>query len=99
MSGIHVRIDRLVVDGTSLAPGDAGLLREAIQTELRRLLTPGSLAGDSVPASGAHVHALRTPVIGLVSASNPTLIGTQLARAVHGELRSVTSRGLTDKPR
>ena len=77
---INVHIERLVLDGISLAAGQRLQLQAALQTELTRILTeeelsPGLLARGAVSyVSGDPLH--------LTGAEDPGALGRQIARAL-----------------
>ena len=79
---VHVHIERLILDGISIAPGQRGLLHAAVEAELARLLAAGGLSPEllaggatpSVPADG----------IRLTRGSSPAQLGSHIARAVYG---------------
>jgi hypothetical protein len=82
---ISVHIERLVLDGVAVAPGQQPRLQAALQAELSRLLaegglSPGLLAGGAVPAvSGESLQ--------LTGGGDPEALGRQIARALHGGLK------------
>ena len=73
---IHVRIDRLVLEGVSAR--DSGAIAAAMRGELHRLLVT-----HGVPANLARGAALGSVNAGAVPAAN----GVGIARAVYGGLR------------
>jgi hypothetical protein len=77
---IHVRIDRVFLDGVGIEPRHAAVLREAIGAELTRLsaLTPASAWGPSRRERRVH------GAVGQLSA--PHHLGAATARALHGAL-------------
>jgi len=79
---INLHIERLVLDGISLAPGQRPLLQAAVQTELTRLLASGGLS-DS-PQSGGALYSMRAAGIQLASDGSPARLGEQIAEAVYG---------------
>ncbi len=79
---ISIHIERLILDGLSLAHRDRSRLQSAIEDELARLLTAGSLVVD-----------LRTPgtlsrltggTLELTNNEDPHLLGKQIAHAIYG---------------
>lgn len=80
MTNIALQIDRLVLDGLELGPGQAGLLRAAVEAELSRLLTAGGLAPEL--AAGAAMPSLQAGTIA-AAGSDPRALGGQIAKAVY----------------
>ena len=78
---IALHIDRLVLDGLELGPGQAGLLRAAVEAELTRLLTAGGIAPEL--AAGAAMPTLQAGMIE-TAGSEPRALGGQIAQAVYG---------------
>jgi hypothetical protein len=79
---VYVTIDRLVLDGLTLAPGDREVLGAALEAELTRLLSAGGL--DAAWSAGA-----ATPRISLAApalAGSPAIMGTSIAQTVYGSL-------------
>ena len=78
---INLHIERLVLDGVNIAPGQKHLLQSIVTSELTRMLTDGGLSpslaqGVALPrisAEGIH----RTD-------NNPTHLGQQIAQSVYG---------------
>jgi hypothetical protein len=78
---ISIHIERLILDGLPLAHRDRSRLQSAIEEELARLLTSGSLVVD-----------LRTPgtlsrltggTLELTNNEEPRQLGKQIAQAVY----------------
>lgn len=79
---LNIHIERLVLDGLNLVPGQRELLQAALETELARLLAAGGLSPDLV--SGGARPSLEAGSIQLASDGNPTRLGQQIAQAVYG---------------
>ena len=79
---INLHIERLVLDGISLSPGDRPLLQAAVEAELTRLLASGGLSGAL--QSGGVLYNVRTASIQLANDGNPARLGKQIAGAVYG---------------
>ncbi|WP_328609092.1 hypothetical protein OG943_08205 [Amycolatopsis sp. NBC_00345] len=90
MTTVEVRIDRVVLDGLDLPPGQARVLGAALEAELARLFTASR--PDAWPES-ARVRraALRLPEDGTAVA-----LGQDIARAIHNGLGR-GSRGEVDR--
>ena len=71
---LRLDIDRLVLDGCALAPGDAARLADALRVELANLL-----AGAPPPRT-ASVPSL--PPIDMSLGTDPAVAGRDLARAL-----------------
>ncbi|MBP1468348.1 hypothetical protein EYB53_021735 [Candidatus Chloroploca sp. M-50] len=80
---IALHIDRLVLDGLELGPGQARLVRAAVEVELTRLLTAGGLAPEL--AAGAAMPTLEAGTIA-TAGSEPRALGGQIAQAVYAGL-------------
>lgn len=79
---IKLHIDRLVLDGVNIAPGQHHVLQASVETELIRLLTNGGLAPSL--AQGTAVPRLSAGAMQLTSTSSPTELGQQIAQSVYG---------------
>jgi len=79
---IHLHIERLVLDGVDIAPGQRHLLQAGVTAELTRLLTDGGLAPSL--AQGIALPRLSTGGIQLNGGDDPTQLGQQIARSVYG---------------
>lgn len=78
---IQLHIDRLVLDGVNVAPGQQHLLQAAVETELRQLLTVGGLSPPL--ASGVALPRIASPSIQLNAAASTAEIGRQIAGSVY----------------
>ncbi|MBA3946490.1 MAG: hypothetical protein H0X37_18235 [Herpetosiphonaceae bacterium] len=81
---INLHIDRLVLDGIELAPGQRLLLQAAVEAELGRLLTEGGIAptlqtGGTLPRVSGGTMQMTNP-------NNPQSLGQEIARSVYGGL-------------
>ena len=90
---VRLHIERLVLDGLPLAPGQAPLVQAAVETELARLLATGGVA-PGLSGLGA-VPALRADGLQIAPGAAPAGIGRQIARAVYGgiERADTATRG------
>ena len=79
---INLHIERLVLDGVNIAPGQRDLLQASVETELTRLLTDGGLSPGL--AQGTALPRLSTSGIELAGNNNPTQVGRQIAQSVYG---------------
>lgn len=79
-SGISVHIERLVLDGISVAPGQQSHLQAALQTELARLLAEDALSPDLLTRRA--VPSISGGSLQLTGADDPGALGRQIARAL-----------------
>ena len=79
---INVHIERLVLEGLELGPGQGELVRAAVVAELTRLLTAGGLGAQL--QSDAALPSVRADALHLEPAGGPAQIGQQIAQAVYG---------------
>lgn len=77
---IKLRIERLVLDGLNVGPGQGALIRQAVADELSRLLSEGGLA-PGLQSGGARPD-IRPVSMGLNGDENPLRLGQQIARSV-----------------
>jgi hypothetical protein len=82
---ISLVIDRLVLEGVELGPGDAVRLQAAFEAELGRLLTAGELVPGLLRGSAAP--ALQAAPIQHGQDATPAQLGVQIAQSVYGSLR------------
>jgi hypothetical protein len=78
---INLHIERLILDGIPLGPGQRPLLQAAVETELTRLLGSGGLS-EGLQSGGAF-YSVRTEGIQLADYRNPAKLGKQIAGAVY----------------
>jgi hypothetical protein len=86
---VHVHIERLVLDGLTLGPGDAGRVRAEVEAELCRLLTGGGVSSHLV--SGGALASVAAPAITLGPPGAPAgersgalESGREIARSIYG---------------
>jgi len=79
---IVVHIERLILDGVPIGPGQGALVQAAVESELSRLLTEGGLASNL--QSGGAFASVRANSIPLAAGDRPTRFGQQIAQAVYG---------------
>lgn len=78
---INLHIERLVLDGVNIAPGQRHLLQASVETELTRMLTEGGLS----PSLAQGINLSRVSANGIqLTGNNPTQIGRQIAQSVYG---------------
>jgi hypothetical protein len=81
---VNLHIERLILEGLTLQPGEHLQVRAAAESELSRLLAAQSW-GQNLSAGGA-VSRLSGGEIQLAEGTSPQHIGQQIARAVFGGL-------------
>lgn len=79
---INLHIERLVLDGVNIPPGQRHLLQASVETELARLLTDGGVS-PSLAGGVALPHASANG-IQLAGGNDPVQIGRQIAQSVYG---------------
>jgi len=79
---INLHIERLVLDGVNIAPGQRHLLQAGVETELTRMLMDGGLAPSF--AQGSALPRLSASGIQLTGGNTPTQLGWQIAQSVYG---------------
>jgi len=77
---INLHIDRLVLDGVNIAPGQRHLLQAGMEAELTRLLRKGGLSSSF--AQGIALSSMSASGMQLTG-NNPTQIGHQIAQSVY----------------
>jgi hypothetical protein len=82
MTHIQLHIERLVLEGVAIAPGQRALLQAAVEAELGRLLTQGGLTEGL--AGGGALPSIRASAIQLAPGGDPQRMGTQIAQSVYG---------------
>ena len=86
MSGPHIEIDirELVLQG--VAPADRYSIADAVEVELARLLAQHGLPPPL--DRGANIAQIDAGSVAVRAASQPTLLGIQIAKSVYKGLRS-----------
>ena len=77
---INLHIERLVLDGVNIAPGQRHLLQASVETELTRMLTEGGLSPSL--AQGTAVPRMSTDGMQWTN-NNPAQIGRHIAQSVY----------------
>jgi hypothetical protein len=80
MTNVRVSIGRLGLDGFSLSPGDARVVRRSVESELGRLLSENDLP-PRLAESGARPRLSRRP-LELGAWRDPRDLGTQVAHTL-----------------
>jgi hypothetical protein len=87
---IRLHIERIVLDGMPLSPGERGALSSAIQVELSQLLAAGMLPELG---RGAVIDRLQAPAIHLGPGGGAGSLGRQIARSVYSSLGASAPSG------
>jgi len=77
---IHVHIERLIVDGFAVAPGESSTLRRSIQRELTGLLRESGVAPELMGGGAVESRPAGT----IAGSSSASALGRQVAHALHG---------------
>jgi hypothetical protein len=81
---VNVHIERLVLDGVADGPGHAARVESAVREELARLWS--QTGASSLPQVSAAVPLLRGRSPGDLGRSTPSLLGSAVARSLHGAI-------------
>jgi hypothetical protein len=81
---IHVWIERLILDGINVGPGQVAKVKAAVEAELSRVLTESG-AKSGLQASGAFPE-VPARSIRVDEEVHPTHLGRQVAKAVYGSI-------------
>jgi hypothetical protein len=79
-----MHIERLILDGIAVEPGQLAPLQAAVEAELTRLLGDNTLAARLLV--GGAVATLRAAPIQLAPHGSPAHLGAQIAQAVAGSI-------------
>jgi hypothetical protein len=80
---VHLHIDRLVVDGSLVGPGQSAKLRAEVEAELSRLLRAGGLP---LAQSGA-VPSASAPPFEMPTRGQSSDLGKRVAHSVYASLK------------
>lgn len=79
---VSLHIDRLVLDGLPLAPGQAPLVQAAVEAELARLFAERGI-GSGWREGGALPYA-RGAAIQMTPGGAPAQLGARIAQSIYG---------------
>jgi hypothetical protein len=79
---VNLHVERLVLDGINVEPAQRPVLQEALEAELRRLLTEGGIGAGL--AAGGMVPSVKTNAFEMSGEGSPVRLGQQIARSVYG---------------
>jgi hypothetical protein len=95
MSTLKLFVERLVLDGVPLGPGDGQRVRSAMELELTDLLTADGLHPSHVADRFSRVS--KAPAVVLSHNGTPSDWGKQIAKAVHTSLSSPSQTAIGAK--
>ncbi|HEX7957281.1 MAG TPA: hypothetical protein VF508_10085 [Pyrinomonadaceae bacterium] len=78
---VNLNIERLVLEGFSLRPGEHLLVRAAAERELSRLLSEGGVSRELL--SGGAVPSLAAGEMSLKGGESPRQVGLRIAQALY----------------
>ena len=79
---VNLNIERLVLEGFALRPGEHLVVRAAAEAELSRLLSEGGVSPALM--SGGAAPRLAADDIQLTGGESPRQVGREIARALYG---------------
>jgi len=79
---IDLHIERLILDGVDISPGQRHLLQTSLEIELSRLLADGGLSPSL--AGGVALPHVTVSGIQLAAGNDPAELGQQIAQSVYG---------------
>jgi hypothetical protein len=87
---IDLHIERLILDGLAIDPGQRAEVQAAVEAELARLLMTGGLNAGLL--AGGALPSLRAEAIQLTNESKGADLGVQIAQSVHGGLQGSSGK-------
>jgi len=81
---INVYIERLILDGIKMGPGQGAKVKAAVEAELSRLLAEGGV--ESGLQSGGAFPNMPARSIQVSGEIHPSRLGRQIARTVYGSI-------------
>jgi hypothetical protein len=81
---IELHVDRLVLDGFSLSPGERDAIRASLENELTRLLEKGTLSPELL--SGRALPTLAAPTLETLAGLPAPALGAGIAQAIYRAL-------------
>ena len=81
---VNVYIERLILDGINMGPGQGAKVKAAVEAELSRLLAEGGVE-SGLQSGGAFPNMPARP-IRMSEEIHPTRLGQQIARTVYGSI-------------
>ena len=89
---INLHIEKLVLAGIQITPGQQPLFQAALEAELSQLLSANGLATELTRAG--NLPKISAPNLPANGENNPTQLGQQIARAVYGGIGDTRSTNL-----
>lgn len=81
---INLHIERLILDGINIGPGQGAKVKAAVALEMSRLFAEGGVG--SALQSGGTFPDMRTRSIQVSQEIQPNRLGQQIARTVYGSI-------------
>ncbi|WP_320045520.1 hypothetical protein [uncultured Desulfobacter sp.] len=81
---INLHIERLVLDGLKLGPGQGAKVQAAVEVELSRMLQAGGIAAGI--QKGGEIASIRTKPLKTSDKAVPHTLGVQIAQSVYGRI-------------
>lgn len=78
---INLHIERLILEGVNISPGQRHMLQASVETELARLMTRGGVATRLT--GGGTLPRIASPAIKLNGSGSPIELGRQIASSVY----------------
>nr|WP_320192947.1 hypothetical protein [uncultured Desulfobacter sp.] len=79
---INLHIERLVLDGLALGPGQGRKVQAAVEAEISRMLQAGGIAAGI--QQGGEIANIRTKPLNINDKAAPHTLGVQIAQSVYG---------------
>ncbi len=79
---VNLHIERLVLDGVGIEPGQRHLLKTSVEKELTRLLAESGLSSGL--AAGVALPGIGAGNIQFNDGGNPAQMGQKIAQSLHG---------------
>lgn len=86
---IELHIERLILDGLAIEPGQHADIQTAVEDELTRLLVANGVRADL--RSGGAIPSLRGAAINVTNEIKAIHLGSQIAQSVHGGIGRETT--------
>jgi len=87
---VHIDIERIVLDGLPLAPGEEARFRAALELELARRVAAHGLGAEAL--RGGALASLPPQPMSFPSGSTPAQLGRGVAAAIHQSLQPGAGR-------
>ncbi len=81
---INLHIERLILDGLPLEPGQGRVVKAAVEAELTRMIAGQGISSELM--TGGAVPSVSANGIQIAPGAKPAVIGREIARSVYGGL-------------